>query len=207
MKVIGVIVLLFGLAALTACNKGGNSGGAVVTKAGDAVAAADEHAGHDHAEGEHHAGETAEEHASHAEGEEHKEGEKHKEVKLPATVELASGETVPVVGVVKLDQEPTAYKGQVAVIGTVETVVADKHAFTLCDAGAEVGCKDGCCPASKFPVKVPVEEFDGKLPEVNQQVTVIGVLTPGETGYSFAVQEVRVGDETTIKPKAADKQA
>ena len=215
MKYFSILLLLAGILAFTACNKGGNAGSAVVTKAGDAVASADEHAGHSHAEGEeHHEGETAEEHAghSHAEGEHHEgetaeehashsDAEEHKDVKLPESVTLASGESVPVVGVVKLDEDPTAHKGQVAVIGLVETVYADRRTFTLCDATAEVGCKDGCCPASKFPASVPTEQYEGELPATNEQVTVIGELTPGKTGYSFKIQEVRKGDEVIIKQK------
>jgi hypothetical protein len=190
MKVIAVFVLLLGLAAFTACNKGGNAAGAVVTKADSAQVAASA---------------PADGVADQAEGEDHKESEEHKQVTLPASVQLASGASIPVVGVVKLDENPTAHKGQVAVMGLVETVLPDKHAFTLCDCTAEVGCKDGCCPAVKFPVNVPDDKFEGKLPEVSQQVTVIGTLTPGKTGYSFEIAEVRVGDATTITRKDATK--
>jgi hypothetical protein len=190
MKFVTFLVLLTGLLVFTACNKGGNTSGAVVTRDVDTVAKADEHAGHSHAEGEeHHEGEAKE--------------EEHKVVKLPESVTLASGESVPVVGVVKLDENPTAHQGQVAVIGLVETVYADRRSFTLCDATAEVGCKDGCCPASKFPASVPVEQYDGELPAASEQVTVIGELTPGKTGYSFKIHEVRKGDEVIIKEKTA----
>jgi len=188
MKFVSTVLLLIGLLVFTACNKGqSTAGGAVVNKAGSETVAD--------------AGDV------HADGEEHKEGEEHKGPPAPKSVTLASGETVPVVSVVKLDGDPKAYAGQVAVVGLVEEVYPERRTFTLCDNDAEVGCKDGCCPATKFPAAVPSEKFDGDLPAKSEQVIVIGKLTPGTTGYSFEITEVRKGSDVIIKPKAAIKQS
>jgi hypothetical protein len=172
MRIIGSIVLLVGLLAFSACNQAGKSGaGGAVVTKADSKSAPA----------------ASKQKASAA--------------NRPTSVTLASGETLPVVGVVKLDSNPKAHSGEVAVMGLVETVLADRGAFTLVECGAEVGCKDGCCPAAKFPVVVPQDRFEGKLPELNQEVIVIGKLTPAETGYSFDVHEVRLEEAVLLKPR------
>jgi hypothetical protein len=117
-------------------------------------------------------------------------------------VKLASGQSVKVVQVAALDTNPSRFAGQVAIAGKVETVYADRGTFTLVDCAKMAGCKDNCCSKTAIPMSVPQDKFEGALPEANQEVIVIGTLTPAETGYSFDVQEVRVGAETVMKPKA-----
>jgi hypothetical protein len=173
MKYFSFIVIAL-VMALCACNQGAksNPGGAVVTKAGEPAKTAEAVAP---AEAEH---------------------------KEPSEVKLGSGQSVKVIEVAALDSNPNQYAGQIAISGKVEAVFADRGTFTLVDCGKMVGCADSCCSKTAIPMSVPETDYEGKLPEADQEVIVIGTLTPGETGYSFEVTEVRGGEQVLISRKS-----
>jgi hypothetical protein len=120
----------------------------------------------------------------------------------PESVTLADGATVKVVEFATLDKDPKAFAGQVAIHGKVETVYSERGSFTLVDCAKMVGCKDACCSPTTIPMNVPTTEYDGTLPKENAEVIVIGTLTPGTTGFSFEVLEVREADKAIITRKA-----
>lgn len=120
----------------------------------------------------------------------------------PANITLASGEIVKVIGVPDLDKDPAQYNGSIAIAGKVETVFADRGAFTLVDAEKMAGCSDACCSPTTVPLNVPSLEYQGELPGEGDQVIVIGKLTAEETGFSFDVLEVRKDNAPIIARKA-----
>jgi hypothetical protein len=119
----------------------------------------------------------------------------------PESVTLASGESVPCVSVAALDVKPETHAGQLAIMGKVEAVYGERGAFTVVDCAKMTGCADDCCSKTAIPMSVPTTGYIGELPTVGDELIVVGTLTPGETGYSFEVVEVRRGEETIITKK------
>jgi hypothetical protein len=119
----------------------------------------------------------------------------------PASITLASGKTVKVVGVAALNEDPKAHTGLVAIDGTVGELYADKGRFMLVDCATAAACTDpGCasCGADmKVPVRFDVASVKGDLPEVRQRVFVVAEIAPTKTGgFELKVQEVRTADKT-----------
>jgi len=104
-----------------------------------------------------------------------------------------------------LDTNPAAYAGRIAIHGKVGAVMADKGVFTLVDLKKMPGCKDGCCPKTDIPIRVPSDEFTGNLPKPDDEVIVVGVLSTTEAeGYQIDVQIVRIGEQAIMIKSSKD---
>jgi hypothetical protein len=98
-----------------------------------------------------------------------------------------------------LDTNPAAYAGRIAIHGKVGAVMADKGVFTLVDLKKLPGCKDGCCPKTDIPIRVPSDQFTGNLPKPDDEVIVVGELSTTEAnGYQIDVQIVRIGEQAIM---------
>lgn len=120
---------------------------------------------------------------------------------VPESIELASGESVQLVQVARLDTNPAQFEGRVAIAGKVEEVFADRGAFSLADVAKMPGCSTSCCSQSTIPMQVPESAYEGELPAPGDELVVIGNLTPADTGFNFDVLEVRRGDATLIRSR------
>lgn len=124
------------------------------------------------------------------------------EAAAPAAEKTADG--IRLVDATVLDGAPARYAGRIAIHGKVGEVMSDKGMFTLVDLKQMPGCKDGCCPSTNIPLRVPSSDFSGSLPKAEQEVIVVGNLSTTPTGgYQIAVDEVRVGDKAIMKKGAA----
>lgn len=118
---------------------------------------------------------------------------------------LASGTQVPIVSVVQLDGDPKAHAGQIALEGRVMLTYADRGTFVLVDCSKEAGCTSGCCPEATLPIRLEMSNYEGKLPEPNINVMVVGTLSVEGEGYTINVAEVRSGEQVLLKQLAAAK--
>ena len=119
----------------------------------------------------------------------------------PTAITLASGKSVPVVGVAALNQDPKAHSGLIAIDGTVGELYADKGRFMLVDCVTAAACEDpgcaGCGADMKVPVRFDVASVKGDLPAAKQRVFVVAEVTPTETGgFELKLQEIRTAEKT-----------
>lgn len=124
----------------------------------------------------------------------------------PATAAAATtADGIRLVDATVLDTSPAAYAGRIAIHGKVGEVLADKGVFTLVDLKKMPGCKDGCCPKTDIPLRVPSSAYSGTMPKPEDEVIVVGNLTTTPAGgYQIAVEEVRQGDKAILKKGASE---
>ena len=86
-----------------------------------------------------------------------------------------------------LAADPSAYLGQVAIIGVVAAVKAG-HGFTIVDKREYAACGLSCFnePDTR---KIPVR-WDGAPPKLQQAVRITGVLEKSDRGLVFSAKNV-----------------
>src|SRR3984893_4101705 len=102
---------------------------------------------------------------------------------IDSTSPASSGPTT----VNDLASDPSAYLGQVAVIGVVAAVKAGQG-FTIVDKREYAACGLSCFnePDTR---KIPVR-WDGAPPKLQQAVRIIGVLEKSDRGLVFSARNV-----------------
>ena len=115
---------------------------------------------------------------------------------------LASGDEVEIISVGKFDTDLQSLGGTIALEGRVAEVFADKGRMLLVDTDRMKACQDGCCPQAEVPVRLALENFEGKMPTAESEVIVVGDLTITNMGYEFAVQEIRQGGDVLMHSAA-----
>ena len=115
------------------------------------------------------------------------------ETKAGTELALSDDQKVMIISVADLDAKSADYEGLVAIEGRVSESYPDKASFILVDCDNMQGCKDGCCPQTRVPVRIAQAEGQPEItvPVVDEMVIVIAQLSLTETGYALAVQDVR----------------
>ena len=86
-----------------------------------------------------------------------------------------------------LTADPSAYLGQVAVVGVVAAVEAGQG-FTIVDKGEYAACGLSCF-SEPDTRKIPVR-WDGVPPKLEQTVRITGVLEKSDRGLVFSAKNV-----------------
>jgi hypothetical protein len=102
---------------------------------------------------------------------------------IDSTSAASSGATT----VNDLAANPSAYLGQVAVIGVVAAVKAGQG-FTIVDKREYADCGLSCLKEPDTP-KIPVR-WDGDPPKLQQTVRITGVLEKSDHGLIFSAKNV-----------------
>jgi hypothetical protein len=107
----------------------------------------------------------------------------HAQQAIDPTSPASSGATT----VNDLASDPSAYLGQVAVVGVVAAVKAGQG-FTIVDKREYAACGLSCFnePDTR---KIPVR-WDGPLPKLQQTVRITGVLEKSDRGLVFSAKNV-----------------
>jgi hypothetical protein len=118
------------------------------------------------------------------------------------TLQLASGERVPIIGVLQLNTDAKAHVGLVALEARVMLTDPQRSTVVLVDLAKGARCTTGCNPAATFPMHVVLENYQGGLPAANTQVLVIGRVSLAGDDFKLDVREVRQGDKVILKELA-----
>lgn len=89
------------------------------------------------------------------------------------------------VGVRALVKNPEEHKGQIQVAGVVSQVASEAKMFGLIDLEEFKTCQKVTCASLFLPV-----QWDGAMPEVGQQLTVMGEIQKEGKRYLFNASKV-----------------
>jgi len=119
-----------------------------------------------------------------------------------AELTMADGQRIEVLSVGKFDEQQQSLTGQIAIAGRVAEAYPERGALVLVDADNMAGCADDCCPQSKVPIKLILEEFTGTLPSADQQVVIVGEIIQQELGFELHVNEIHRDGEVIMERSA-----
>lgn len=88
-------------------------------------------------------------------------------------------------GVRALVKNPEEHKGQIQVAGVVSQVASEAKMFGLIDLEEFKTCQKVTCASLVLPV-----QWDGAMPEVGQQLTVMGEIQKEGKRYLFNASKV-----------------
>ena len=107
------------------------------------------------------------------------------------TAEIAGddegSDDIAVVGVDELMESPNDFDGPVQVEGVVSGVSDIDDKLTLIDLEEYELCKDVTCAALMLPVN-----WEGEMPDVEDEVVVFGEIRETDEGLIFAALEIEV---------------
>jgi hypothetical protein len=103
------------------------------------------------------------------------------------TIDTTSSNSIRATTVNDLASNPSAYLGQVAVVGVVAAVKAGQG-FTIVDKGEYAACGLSCF-SEPDTRKIPVR-WDGTPPKLQQTVSITGILEKSDRGLVFSAKNV-----------------
>jgi hypothetical protein len=104
-----------------------------------------------------------------------------------SAIDSTPSDSIRVTTVNDLAGNPSAYLGQVAVVGVVAAVKIGQG-FTIVDKREYAACGLSCVNESDT-LKIPVR-WDGTPPKLQQAVRIIGVLEKSDRGLVFSAKNI-----------------
>ena len=122
----------------------------------------------------------------------------------------ACGESVEALAVNDVAADPTAYSGDIAVVGVVQEVDSAASSIVLIDEQEYETCGlFPCAGAGLMPLHLPTggdktetgAEYVGALPDLEQTVVVYGRISGSGSDVSFDVDRIEASGKTLIEKK------
>ena len=122
----------------------------------------------------------------------------------------ACGESVEALAVNDVATDPTAYSGDIVVVGVVQEVDSAASSIVLIDEQEYETCGlFPCAGAGLMPLYLPTggdktesgAEYVGTLPDLEQTVVVYGRITGSGSDVSFDVDRIESSGKTLIEKK------
>lgn len=106
------------------------------------------------------------------------------------------------VGVNAVMTDPTAYAGTIAIKGVVQQVDSATSTVTMIDEGEYATCGlTPCNSAGLLPLSLPVAQYEGELPALEDAVVVVGEMKSSAQGPYFDVERLERNGSILVSRK------
>ncbi len=97
---------------------------------------------------------------------------------------------LPTISVDLLIRNPRTEPGRIAVHGVVVQRYVERGAFVMVDVEEFKSCGFAACTDALMPVRLADGAYDGVLPELGAEITVVGHYEPLERGFRFDPDQI-----------------
>lgn len=113
-----------------------------------------------------------------------------------------SSNTSDSVGVNAVMTDPTAYSGTIAIQGVVQKVDPATSSITVIDEGEYATCGlTPCNSAGLLPLSMPMAQYEGELPALEDVVVVVGEIKSMAQGSYFDVERLERNGSVLVSKK------